>query len=68
MIAALWVMCTCLIAELFVDDAFKWFVVLQSFEVADEPIDIAPSAILTGPCRVRGHHDIGHIPERTVGR
>src|SRR5262249_9230919 len=56
-----------LIPELFVDDAFEWLVTPQVLNIAHETIDIPPSAVLAGSGRVGAHHDIVHIPQRTVG-
>lgn len=50
------------IPELFVDDAFKRRVVLQVSEITHETINVPPGAILAGTGRMRGHHDVGHVP------
>src|SRR5712691_3825181 len=57
-----------LIPELFVDDAFEGFVMPEVLQIAYEPLDIAARTILAGAGRVRGHHDIVHIPQRAVWR
>src|SRR5712691_582904 len=60
--------CCALIPELFVDDAFEGFVAPEVCNIAHETIDIPSGAILAGTGSMRGHHDIVHIPQRTIGR
>src|SRR5262249_10528687 len=57
-----------LIPELLVDDTFERFVTPKVLQIAYEPLDVPARTILAGAGRMGGHHDIVHIPQRTVGR